>query len=150
MTHFDFGGSEAGTAVHSLESDGVELSLVQVDHGQLTGLVRGSRGSSQGKLEVVPESLWRGAGVGAGVDGAVLFLREGIAVGKSLTSTQGNVLIKGKKDRPKKTRLAAQEIALSFHIMTHRLTSLLGSLKTAGSGHFCSRESKMMLSSCLS
>lgn len=40
MTHLDFGGIEADTAVHSMESDGVELALVQVDHGQLIGLGR--------------------------------------------------------------------------------------------------------------
>lgn len=94
MTHLDFGGSEAGTAVHSLESDGVELALVQVDHGKLTGLVRRSQGSSQGKLELIPESLWWGASVGARVDRARLVLREGIAVGKSLKNTQGHLLIK--------------------------------------------------------
>lgn len=42
MTHLDFGGRKAGAAVHPLESDGVELPLVQVDHGQLTGLVMSS------------------------------------------------------------------------------------------------------------
>lgn len=57
MTHLDFSGSEASTAVHSLESDGVKLALVQVDHGQLTGLVRRSQRSSKGKLELTPESL---------------------------------------------------------------------------------------------
>lgn len=86
MTHLDFGGREAG-AVHSLESDGVELALVQVDHGQLTGLVRRSQGSSQGKLELTPESLRWGAGVGARVDWAGLLLREGIAVGEILKTT---------------------------------------------------------------
>lgn len=41
MSHLDFGGSEASTAIHSLESDGVKLPLVQVDHGQLIGFVWG-------------------------------------------------------------------------------------------------------------
>lgn len=40
LTHLDFGGIEANIVVHSMESDGVELTLVQVDHGQLIGLVR--------------------------------------------------------------------------------------------------------------
>lgn len=39
-THLDFGAIEAHIAVHSMESDGVELALVQVDHGQLIGFVR--------------------------------------------------------------------------------------------------------------
>lgn len=39
ISHLDFGGIETDTAVYSMESDGVELSLVEVDHGQLTGLV---------------------------------------------------------------------------------------------------------------
>lgn len=84
MTHLDFGGTNACVAVHSMESDGVKLSLVQVDHGKLIGLVRRSQGSSQGELELVPESLWRGAGVGAGVDRAGVVLGEVIAVGESL------------------------------------------------------------------
>ena len=84
MTHLDFGGINTGVAVHSMESDGVKLALVQVDHGQLIGLVRRSHGSSQGELELVPESLWRGAGVGARVDRARVVLREGVAVGESL------------------------------------------------------------------
>lgn len=98
MTHLDFGGSEAGTAVHSLEGDGVELALVQIDHGQLSGFVRCSRGSSQWKLEFTPESLWWGIGVGAWVDGAGLLLIEGVAVGKSLTCKQSCVN-KGKKKK---------------------------------------------------
>lgn len=57
MTHLDFGGSETGTAVHSLKSDGVELAFVQVHHGQLAGLVMGSGGSSEGKLELISDSL---------------------------------------------------------------------------------------------
>lgn len=89
MTHFDFAVGEAGTAVHSLESDGVELSLVQVDHGQVAGLVSRSQGGAQGKLELTPESLRWGASVGARVDWAGRVLWEGIAVGKSLTSTAG-------------------------------------------------------------
>lgn len=39
-THLDFGAIEAHIAVHSMERDGVELALVQVDHGQLVGFVR--------------------------------------------------------------------------------------------------------------
>lgn len=88
MTHLDFGGIEADTAVHSVESDGVELALVQVDHGQLIGLVRWSQGSSQGKLELIPKPLWWGAGVGARVDRAGLLLRKGVAVGKCLKRTK--------------------------------------------------------------
>lgn len=41
-THLDFGAVEAHVAVHSMERDGVELALVQVDHGQLVGFVRRS------------------------------------------------------------------------------------------------------------
>lgn len=47
VTHLDFSGSVAGPAVDPLEGDGVELALVQVDHGQLTGLAGRSQGSSQ-------------------------------------------------------------------------------------------------------
>lgn len=90
MSHLDFGGIEAGTVVHSLESDGVELALVQVDHGQLIGLICRSKGSSQGKLKVTPESLWWGAGVGARVHRAGLVLGKGIAVGKGLKSTKSH------------------------------------------------------------
>lgn len=39
-TYLDFGDIEAHTAVHSMESDGIELTLVQIDHGHLIGLVR--------------------------------------------------------------------------------------------------------------
>lgn len=46
-----------------MESDGVELALVQVDRRQLVGLVRGSQWTPQGKLELVPEPLGWGAGV---------------------------------------------------------------------------------------
>lgn len=92
MTHLDFGGSDASAAVHSLESDGVELSLVQVDHGQLAGLVRGSWGRSQGELELIPESLSWGSCVGARVVRAGVIIREGIAVGKSLTQKQEKLL----------------------------------------------------------
>ena len=104
MTHFDFGGCEASTAVHSLQGDGVELSLVQVHHGQLVGFVTGSRGSSQGKLELVSESLGRrGAGVGAGVDGAGGVLGEGVAVGKSLGKHARMCISKGKHGRGQKS-----------------------------------------------
>lgn len=96
MTHFDFGGSEAGTTVHPLEGDRVELALVQVDHGQLVGFVRCCRGSSQWKLELTPDSLWWRIGVGAWVDGAGLVLGEGVTVGKILTYTQ-RFVIEGKR-----------------------------------------------------
>lgn len=149
VTHLDFGGVEAGSVVHPVESNRVELALVQVDHGQLVGLVRRSQGSSEGKLELIPESLWWGAGVGAGVDRAGLVLGEGIAVGKSLKSTKRHLLIKQgrglEKEMPSCTGSSAQ---LSNNDTKH--TSALGSGKAPGSGHFCSRESKMMLSSCLS
>lgn len=84
MTHLDFSGTNTCVAVHSMESDGVKLSLVQVDHGQLIGLIRRSQGSSQGELEIVPESLRGGTGIGAGVDRAGVVLGEVIAVGESL------------------------------------------------------------------
>lgn len=87
-THLDFGGSEAGTAVYSLQSDGVKLAFVEVNHRQLAGFVRTSRGGSQGELEFTPESFRWGAGVGAGVYRAGLILGEGIAVGESLKPTQ--------------------------------------------------------------
>lgn len=101
MTHLYFGGSDASRAVHSLEGDGVELSLVQVDHGQLAGLVWGSWGSSQGELELTPESLCWGGGVGAGVVRAGVIIREGIAVGKSLTPKKGKLLRNEKWERLK-------------------------------------------------
>lgn len=67
-----------------MESDGVKLALVQVDHRQLVGFVRGSQGSSQGELELIPEPLcWR-SGVGARIDRAGLILWKGTAVGKWL------------------------------------------------------------------
>lgn len=121
MTHLDFGGCEAA-AVHPLESDGVELALVQVDHGQLTGLVRSSQRGSQGELELIPESLWWGAGVGARVHGAGLVLGEGIAVGKSLKSAKTHTRMfvnKSKEGEARRRkyqigRLAAQETGLSF------------------------------------
>lgn len=84
MTHLDFGGAGAGAAVHAIQSDGVELALVQVDHRQLIGLVRRGHWGSQGKLKLIPEPLWWGASVGAGVDWAGLLLRERVAVWKSL------------------------------------------------------------------
>lgn len=84
LTYLDFCDVGANTAVHSMESDGVKLALVQVDHRQLVGLVRGSQRSSQGELELIPEPLCRGAGIGARVDRAGLILRKGIAVGKWL------------------------------------------------------------------
>lgn len=88
MAHLDFSSIDARIAVHSMKSDGVELALVQVDHWQLVGFVRRSQGSSQAKLELTPESLWRGTSVGGRVDWAGLIIREGIAVGKSLKSTK--------------------------------------------------------------
>lgn len=99
MTHLDFRGGEAGAAVHSLQSDGVELAFVQVNHGQLTGLVGRSHRSSQGKLELIPESLWWRAGVGARVDRAGLVIREGIAIGKSLKFTKRHLFMTGKRER---------------------------------------------------
>lgn len=95
MTHLDFGGCDAGAAVHSLQGDRVELALVQVDHGQLAGLVGRRQRSSKGELELIPESLRWGAGVRVGVDRAVLVFREGVAIGQSLESTKGHLLIKG-------------------------------------------------------
>lgn len=88
MAHLDFGGSNAGAAFHPMESDGVELSLVQIHHGELAGLVRRSCRSPKRKLELTPGSLRWGTGVGAGVDGAGMVFREGVAVGKILIATQ--------------------------------------------------------------
>lgn len=67
-----------------MESDGVELALVQVDRRQLVGLVRGSQRTPQGKLELVPEPLGWGAGVGTGVDRTGVLFLEGIAIGERL------------------------------------------------------------------
>ncbi len=115
MTHLYFGGTEAGAAVHSVESDGVELTLVQVDHGQLIGFVRRSQGSSERELELTPEPPWWGAGVGARVDRAGPILREGIAVGKRLKKYTGTFINKGKERYPETNRrLAAQESGLIF------------------------------------
>lgn len=88
QTYLDFGDVEAHAAVHSMESDGVELPLVQIDHGHLTGLVRWSHESSQGELEIIPETLRWGASVRAWVDRAGLVLGERIAVGKHLKCTK--------------------------------------------------------------
>ena len=88
VTHFDFGAAEVGAAVQAMQSDGVELALVQVDQGQLVGLVRGSQWGSQGKLELCPESLQWGVRVRAGVDRAGLLLWKGVAVVKSLRCTK--------------------------------------------------------------
>lgn len=67
-----------------MESDGVELALVQVDHWQLIVLVRGSQRSSQGKLELVPEPLGWGSGIGTGIDRTGVVFLEGIAVRECL------------------------------------------------------------------
>lgn len=67
-----------------MESDGVELALVQVDHRQLVDLVRRGQRSAQGKLELVPEPLRWGAGVGTGVDRTGVIFLEGIAVRERL------------------------------------------------------------------
>lgn len=114
MTHPDFGGSEAGTAVHPVECDGVKLALVQIHHRQLTGLVNRSCGSAEGKLEVAPGSLRRGAGVGAGVDWAGMVFREGITVGKRLTATQGYALVKGKEEARGETLLSLKLLTVSL------------------------------------
>lgn len=114
MTHLDFGGIEAGAAVHSVEDDGVELTLVQVDHGQLIGLVRRRHRSSKGKLELTPEPLRWGASVGSRVDGTGLLLGEGITVGKRLKihkNTQGYLSVKEKWEMREEGRLAAHETA---------------------------------------
>lgn len=79
-----------------MKGDRVELALVQVDHRQLVGLVRGSQRSSQGKLELVPESLGWGSDIGIGID------RTGVTVGKRLkthkeVSLEKTVLYQNKK-----------------------------------------------------
>lgn len=82
--YLDFADVGANAAVHSVEGDGVELALIQVDHWQLVGLVRGSQRSSQGKLELVPEPLSWGAGVGTRVDWTGVIFLERIAIRERL------------------------------------------------------------------
>lgn len=67
-----------------MEGDRVELALVQVDHWQLVGLVRGSQRSSQGKLEFVPEPLSWGSDIGTGIDRTGVIFLEVRTVGERL------------------------------------------------------------------
>lgn len=53
-THLDFVGDQTVWAVHPLKGDGVELALVEVNHGQLGRLVLDGLRGSQNELESVP------------------------------------------------------------------------------------------------
>lgn len=55
-THLHFAAGEAPSAFspQPVEGDGVKLALVEVDHGQLAGLVLGGLGGTQGKLKLIP------------------------------------------------------------------------------------------------
>lgn len=67
-----------------MQCDWVKLALVQVDHWQLIGLVRGSQRSSEGKLELIPEPLSWGSGIGTRIDWTGVIFLEVVTVGKRL------------------------------------------------------------------
>lgn len=54
LAHLHFAAWDPGTAVHSLQGDGVELALVQVHHRNLSVLVLGGLWCSENKLKIIP------------------------------------------------------------------------------------------------
>lgn len=54
LTYFYFAAWHPSSAVHSLQCDGVKLSLVEVHHGYFCCLVLRSLWGTKNKLEVIP------------------------------------------------------------------------------------------------
>lgn len=54
FSHLHFVARDPSTAVHSLQGDGVELTLVQVHHRNLCGLVLRGLRCSENKLKIIP------------------------------------------------------------------------------------------------
>lgn len=109
--YLDFADVGANAAVHSMKSDGVELALVQVDHWQLVGLVRGSQRSSQGKLELVPEPLGWGSGIGTRINRTGVFL-EGVVVRERLETHKKISL---KKTVPYQTQTLSPKLPMTLN-----------------------------------